>query len=106
MLGVSLSTVRRRMAEYHLSVHSRYSTINDDELDSIVREIKVQFPNSGYRIMDGLLRQHGMRIPALEKLCSVLIQMEQLSVLLNWFIEGDTMYQVLSLYGTLMVTTN
>ena len=39
MLGVSLSTVRRRMAEYHLSVHSRYSTINDDELDSIVREI-------------------------------------------------------------------
>ena len=62
MLGVSLSTVRRRMAEYHLSVNSCYSTMNDDELDGIVREIKVQFPNSGYRIMDGLLHQRGMRI--------------------------------------------
>lgn len=62
MLGVSLRTVRRRMTEYHLSVKSHYSSMNDDELDGVVRELKVQFPNSGYRIMDGLLRQKGIRI--------------------------------------------
>ena len=62
MLGVSLRTVRRRMTEYHLSVKSHYSTMNDDELDGVVRELKVQFPNSGYRIMDGLLHQKSIRI--------------------------------------------
>ena len=65
MLGVSLRTVRRRMAEYHLSVSSCYTDIDDPELDHLVREIKVQFPNSGYRMMDGLLRQRGIRVQQL-----------------------------------------
>ena len=61
MLGVSLRTVRRRMAEYNLSVRSRYSDIDDTGLMFTVREVKEQFPNCGYRMMDGLLRQQ-MRI--------------------------------------------
>ena len=50
------------MEEYNLTVRSHYSAISDVELVRIIREIKVQFPNSGYLLMDGLLRQRGMRI--------------------------------------------
>ena len=64
-IGVSLSTVRRRMAEYGLSVSALYSDITDQELDSIVQEIKVLFPNSGYRLIQGHLLSQGYRIPQL-----------------------------------------
>ena len=47
VFGVSLRTIRRRMEQYN---------------DNVIREIKVQFPNSGYRLMDGLLRHRGMRV--------------------------------------------
>ena len=62
MLGVSLRTIRRRMAEYNLSVRSHYSDIDDEELNRTVKDIKEQFPNCGYRMMDGLLRQRGINI--------------------------------------------
>ena len=62
MLGVSLRTVHRRMAEYNLSVRSCYSNIDDAGLTQVVKEIKEQYPNCGYRMMGGLLRQHGIRI--------------------------------------------
>jgi len=62
MLGVSLRTVRRRMDEYNLTVRSRYSDVDDARLDQTVRELKQHFANSGYRMMDGLLRQHGIRV--------------------------------------------
>jgi hypothetical protein len=34
IIGVSVSTVRRRMSEYNLSIRSTYSTISDVELDA------------------------------------------------------------------------
>ena len=39
VLGVSLSTIRRRMTEYGFSVTSLYANITDQELDRIVSEI-------------------------------------------------------------------
>ena len=66
MLGVSLRTVRRRMDEYNLSVRSCYSDIDDARLDHTVRELKQHFANSGYRMMDGLLRHHGIRVQQLQ----------------------------------------
>ena len=65
MLGVSLRTVRRRMDECRLTVRSCYTNTDDARLDHIVRELKEQFPNSGYRIMDGLLLQRGIRVQQL-----------------------------------------
>ena len=62
VLGVSLSTVRRRMDEGNLSISGLYSTITDDELDAIVMDIKVSFPNCGYRLMYGHLVTRGYRI--------------------------------------------
>ena len=62
VLGVSLSTIRRRMTDYNLSVSAQYSQITDLELDAIVKDIKVSFPNCGYRLMLGHLLTRGYRI--------------------------------------------
>ena len=62
MFGVSLRTIRRRMSEYNLSVKACYTVIDETDLDHAVRELKEEFPSSGYRIMDGLLRQRGIRV--------------------------------------------
>ena len=64
-IGVSLSTVRRRMTEYGLSIKALYSDITDHQLDSVVEEIKVLFPNSGYRLVKGHLLSQGYRISQL-----------------------------------------
>ena len=65
ILGISLRTVRRRMNEFGLSVRSSHSDIDNDELKRAVQQIKVNFPCSGYRIIDGLLRQRGIRVQQL-----------------------------------------
>lgn len=62
LLGVSVSTVRRRMAEYNLSVSATYASITSNELDSLVREIQTQFPMCGNRQMQGHLLARGYRI--------------------------------------------
>ena len=64
LLGVyyCLSTVRRKMKEYGLSVSALYSEISDTELDRLINEVHGSFPNCGYRMMDGHLRQHGISV--------------------------------------------
>ena len=54
-LGVSLCTIRRRMTDYGLSVSSLYSIISDVDLDETVKEIKLNFPNCGIRMLNGHL---------------------------------------------------
>jgi transposase len=43
VIGVSLSTIRRRMSEYGLCVTELYSNVTDQELDSLVAQIKENF---------------------------------------------------------------
>ena len=62
LLGVSLSTIRRRMTEFSLRVSSCYSQITNDELDVLVADIKHMFPNCGYRLMQGHLLNQGYRV--------------------------------------------
>ncbi|XP_062844579.1 uncharacterized protein LOC134325053 [Trichomycterus rosablanca] len=62
LLGVSRSTVYRRLAESELSVRELYSTMTDDELDQCVREIKSRQPHSGYRMVKALLQARGLRV--------------------------------------------
>lgn len=47
MLGVSKRTVENRIAEYELTNRSSYSDIDDDMLDSFVKNIMVNLPRSG-----------------------------------------------------------
>ncbi|CAL8387481.1 unnamed protein product [Boreogadus saida] len=62
LLGVSPITIFRRMAEYGLSVRGFYSTMTDAELDNMVRAIKTQMPNAGYRSVKGQLMAMGSRV--------------------------------------------
>ncbi|XP_062514261.1 uncharacterized protein LOC134189884 isoform X2 [Corticium candelabrum] len=62
VLGVSLSTIRRRMSEFGLSVSALYSFITDRELDELVSQIKCEFPNCGYRLLHGHLMSRGQRV--------------------------------------------
>ena len=56
MIGVSLSTIRRRVSEYGLSVAALYTNISDADLDEAVASLKHDYTNAGYR-MTGLLLQ-------------------------------------------------
>ncbi|KAI7806118.1 hypothetical protein IRJ41_000277, partial [Triplophysa rosa] len=62
LLGVSERTVHRRLAEFDLSVRSLYSSLTDDELDTLVSNIKSRMPNSGYRMVKGALKAEGHRV--------------------------------------------
>ena len=53
MLRVSLSTVARRIREHGLVKLLPYSTISEEDLDGIVRDVQALFPNIGYRRMLG-----------------------------------------------------
>ena len=50
------------MTEYGISVRSLYTELSDGTLDSIVQHLKLSYPSLGYRMLDGLLRQRGIRI--------------------------------------------
>lgn len=62
MLGVSVSTIRRRMTEYGLSVAATYSTLSDDDPDTLTKEIQQIFPMCGNRQMMGQLLARGVRV--------------------------------------------
>lgn len=57
LLHVSLRTLRRRMSDFGILIRDRYSNISDDELDRTVAVIQRQYPNCGYRMMQGYLRR-------------------------------------------------
>ena len=63
MLGVSLRTLRRRMTELGFSVCDFYSTISDYDLDLAISALRVQYPNSGYRMM---VLQQGVRVKQIQ----------------------------------------
>ena len=63
IIGVSVSTIRRRMSEYNLSIRSTYSTMSDTDLDAVVLEIQTQFSGWGNRQVYGCLVSRGIRVP-------------------------------------------
>lgn len=50
------------MNEYGLILSALDSEISDRELDRLINEIRCSFPNCGYHMMDGHLRQLGLRV--------------------------------------------
>lgn len=49
VLGVGVSTVKRRLREYGISITERRTTISDIDLDAAVQSVQQMFPNAGYR---------------------------------------------------------
>jgi uncharacterized protein (DUF3820 family) len=62
MLGVSLSTIRRRMKEYGLTIRGTYSQISNAELNIFIQRGYTLFPNAGYRFLLSWLNQQGIRV--------------------------------------------
>ena len=62
LLSVSVSTIRRRMLDFNLSINATYSTITDDELDDLVCSVQNQYPYWGNRQMYGCLISRGIRV--------------------------------------------
>ena len=63
ILGVSRSTLYRRIEEEGLSRDLTYTNITDAELDLQIEAIKKLHPNDGERLMIGHLRSHGIFVP-------------------------------------------
>ncbi len=80
LLGVSERTVHRRLAEFELSVRSLYSSLTDDELDTLVSNIKSRMPNSGYRMVKGALKAEGHKVQY-ERVRALLHRVDTLGVL-------------------------
>ena len=62
MLGVSEATVRRRLQEYDLLISESFTPMSDEELDKVVKDMKKDFYQSGYRMVLGILRLRGYHI--------------------------------------------
>ncbi|XP_078031642.1 uncharacterized protein LOC144467287 [Epinephelus lanceolatus] len=62
LLGISASTVNRRMREFDLSARQHYSDATDQELDEVVQNIKNEMPTAGFRIVKGRLKSLGIHV--------------------------------------------
>ena len=62
VLGVSESTLRRRMGLYGLAIRGQYAQISDNALDEEILVIKQSHPDCGYRMVMGYLNARGLRI--------------------------------------------
>ena len=60
-LGVSKSTIKRRVREYGISVGPRV-VLDGSELDTLVRDIHREFPNAGYRRLHSQLKSRGVKV--------------------------------------------
>ena len=62
VLGVSVSTVKRRLREFGISSTERKTPISDTDLDAAVRGIQRMFPNAGYRRVQSQLFLNGIKV--------------------------------------------
>ena len=63
IIGVSVSTIRRRMSDYELTIRGTYCIVSDSDLDNLVGQIQSQFSGWGYRQVYGRLVSLGIRVP-------------------------------------------
>lgn len=56
------STVKRRLAEFGLSIRTTYAQLSDSDLDATATEIMREVPKVGCKRMTGLLLGRGLRV--------------------------------------------
>ena len=84
MLGVSESTIRRRLQEFNIESTRPFRVMSDLDLDNTVKNIKEQFPNAGYRMMLGHLRSRGIRVQQMRVRASMR-RIDPEGTILRWF---------------------
>jgi Fe2+ transport system protein FeoA len=60
MIGVSRSTIARRLREFGMSMGTKFCVISDEDLDDIIRSIMQQYPECGQKMMQGHLKERGI----------------------------------------------
>ena len=60
LVGISRSTLYRRLEVEGIGITDTYSDISDDELDRAVQYIKLSHPNDGERLLIGHLHRLGI----------------------------------------------
>jgi len=60
--GIWESTVKRRTWEHNISVRDKKCNMTDDELDEVLRQVKTEFPNAGYRRVHPQLLSRNIRV--------------------------------------------
>lgn len=83
MLSVSVSTVRRRMSDFDISTSRPFDEISDESLSQVIAEMKKEWPRSGYRMVQGLLRAKGMRIQQ-QRVRTLMQQIDPRGTVLRW----------------------
>ena len=59
--GVSVSTIKRRLREFNISIRGTLTEISND--DSLLRSFHTEFPNVGYRRVLSQLNLRGIKVP-------------------------------------------
>ena len=62
IIGVSVRTIHCRLADFEISLSSKYSNLTDGELDEIVSGVQKDHPMCGTKQMQGHLFSLGLRI--------------------------------------------
>ena len=93
LLQTSVSTVRRRMHDFGLSIRSTYSVISDAQLDTLVRQIQYQYPNCGYHLLKGHLAAMGYRIQE-NRIRDSLRRVDPVGIMSRWICAIQRTYSV------------
>ena len=60
IIGVSRSTIARRLRDFGLSMERKYCVISNEDLDDIILNIIRQYPECGQKMMQGHLKERGI----------------------------------------------
>jgi hypothetical protein len=83
LLGVSRMTLYRRRIEYDLVVPGQSEILSDNDLITIIQQIRRDAPYSAVQMMWGSLRERGVRV-ARDKLREILRSMDPLGSARRW----------------------
>ena len=61
-MGVSTKTIQRQRNELNIPDDLAYSNISNEELDNLLKSIRLQQPSSGQQMLMGTLRSLGVKI--------------------------------------------
>ena len=78
-----MTLYRRRKELGLLDTHPRYSSVSDHQLRTYVEEIKSDMPDSGERMINGVLRLNGVVVQR-ERLRKVIRDVDPINTTLRW----------------------
>ena len=82
LLGISQMTLYRKRME--MERPNAFSEIGDNELVALVSAVKTELPESGERIVAGVLYSHGVRVPPRRRVQDAIHTVDPINTSLRW----------------------